>query len=59
MFALEAESLKDVARLSKVIGKRVTLAGRKLAERLGITHHDVCVTFGRDGKTATIEEHLP
>ncbi len=59
VFALEAQSLKDVARLSKAIGRRVTLAGRDLAERLGVTHHDARVTFGRDGRTAVIQERAP
>lgn len=59
VFALEAESLEDVARLSKGIGRRVTLATADLAERLGVTHHDARVAFGRDGKTAVIEERMP
>ena len=56
VFALEAESLKDVQRLSKTLGRRVTLATAELARRIGVTHHDSRVTFSRDGKTAVIGE---
>lgn len=59
VFALEADSLKDVERLSKTLGRRVTLAGRDLALALGVRAVDSRVTFGSEGKSATIEESAP
>lgn len=59
IFALEAESMEDVALLAKLLGRRVSLASAQFAQALGVHAHDARVTFSEDGKTAHVLEEIP
>lgn len=59
VFALEAASLDDVAALSRLLRRRVTLATAEFASALGVAGPDARVAFSPDGRTATVNEEVP
>ncbi len=59
IFALEAESMEDVAALAKLLGRRVTLATAPFARALGVRARDARVTISEDGKIAHVSEEAP
>jgi hypothetical protein len=59
VFVVEAESLADVAALSKRLGRRVSLATKEFAQALGVTCTDARVTFSEDGRRSTVWEVAP
>ena len=59
VFVLETASLSDVATLSRVLSRRVSLAPRDLARALGVQCADARVSFSADGKSSTVTEVAP
>ncbi len=59
VFVLETSSLDDVATLSRILGKRVSLATKEFAAALGVRCGDAQVTFTSDGAGAAVTEISP
>jgi len=59
VFVLETSSLDDVATLSRILGKRVSLATKDFAAALGVRCGDAQVTFTSDGAGAAVTEVSP
>jgi len=59
VFVVEAESLGDVALLSKTLGRRVNVAGAELARAFGVDCANARVEPSADGSSATVYEEAP
>ena len=56
VFALNAGSAGELARVSKGLGVRISLANREFARALGVRCADTRVVVSRDGRTAALYE---
>jgi hypothetical protein len=59
VFVLETASLTDVATLSRILARRVSLASKDFARALGVGCADARVIFSTDGKYSTVTEVAP
>lgn len=59
VFVVDAESLEDVALLSKTLGRRVNVAAAELARAFGVACANARVEPSADGCTATVYEEAP
>jgi hypothetical protein len=59
VFVLEAERLRDVTSLARMLGRRVTLASAEFARAVGARCADSRITFTEDGATALVHEEAP
>lgn len=59
VFVVEAADLEDVAKLSRTLGRRVSVATAEFARAFGVRARDARVTFTTDGRKAAILEEGP